>query len=180
MALPLDKTLINIRVDVIDKNLKEVETIVGEGEERFLKDYRTTLAGKHALLESIEACIDIGNHIIEGFEKLPFSPSKHHQNPLEGFDHHKKGYSKPSIAGMGLRRPEDYKDVFAVLEEEGILNGSLSEKLQNMAKFRNLLVHFYTKVDDRRVFAIMKKDGGDMRDFAKAVLEFISAKKQHS
>lgn len=147
MALQLDKALINIRVDVIDKNLKEVETIVGEGEERFLKDYRTTLAGKHALLESIEACIDIGSHI---------------------------------IAGMGLRRPEDYKDVFVVLEEKGIISSGLSEKLQNMAKFRNLLVHFYTKVDDRKVFAIMKKDGGDMRDFAKAVLEFISAKKQHS
>lgn len=147
MALPLDKALISVRVDVIDKNLREIEDIVAEGEERFLKDYRTTLAGKHALLESIEACIDIGNHI---------------------------------IAGMGLRRPEDYKDVFAVLEEKGILSGSLSEKLQNMAKFRNLLVHFYTKVDDRKVFAIMEKDAGDMHDFAKAVLEFIAAKKRHS
>lgn len=147
MALPLDKALINVRVDVIDKNLREIEDIVGEGEDKFLKDYRNTLAGKHALLESIEACIDIGNHM---------------------------------IAGMGLRRPEDYKDVFVILEEKGVLSSSLSEKLQNMAKFRNLLVHFYTKVDDRKVFTIMKKDASDMRDFAKAVLEFIAAKKRHS
>ncbi len=145
MALQLDKALINIRVDVIDKNLREIKAIVGEGEDRFLKDYRNTLAGKHALLESIEACIDIGNHI---------------------------------IASLGLRRPEDYKDVFAVLEEKCILSSSLSEKLQNMAKFRNLLVHFYTKVDDRKVFAIMKRNAGDMRYFAKAVLGFTA--KKHS
>lgn len=136
-----DKELINIRIDVIEKNLREIERIIGEGEEKFLKDYRTTLAGKHALLESIEACIDIGNHI---------------------------------IASFGLRRPEDYRDIFAILEENKTIPKSLSERLQEMAGFRNLLVHYYAKVDNKKVFAILKEDAKDMQEFIKTILKFIS------
>ncbi len=60
--MALDKSLVHLRIDVIERNLKEIKSVIEEGEEKFLKDYRTTLAGRHALLESIEACIDIGNH----------------------------------------------------------------------------------------------------------------------
>ncbi len=136
-----DKELINLRIDIIERNLKEIGRITAEGEERFLKNYRTTLAGKHALLESIEACIDIGNHI---------------------------------IASLGLRRPEDYRDIFAILEENRVIQKNLSERLQKMASFRNLLVHYYAKVDDRKIFEIMKDDSKDMLEFAKAVLKRIS------
>ncbi len=44
---------------------------------------------------------------IEGFEKLPFSPSKPHQNHLEGFGSHTRGgYSKPSILQKRGQAPE--------------------------------------------------------------------------
>ncbi len=138
-----DKELINIRIDVIEKNMREIERIIGEGEERFLKDYRTTLAGKHALLESIEACIDIGNHI---------------------------------IASIGLRRPEDYRDIFEILEENGAIPKNLSERLQEMAGFRNLLVHYYAKMDNKKVFNIMKEDTKDLPEFIKTILKYIGKK----
>ncbi len=139
--MALDKTLINLRIDLIERNLKEIEIIISEGEENFLKNYRTILAGKHALLESIESCIDISNHI---------------------------------IASMGLRRPEDYKDVFAIIQENNIIAKPLSEKLQDMAGFRNLLVHFYAKVDNRKVFSIMHKDTKDISEFMKKILKYIA------
>lgn len=44
------------------------------------------------------------------------------------------------IAEKGFRRAEDYKDIFKVLEEEKILGDLLSEKLQEMAQFRNLQI----------------------------------------
>ncbi len=80
------------------------------------------------------------------------------------------------IASMGLRRPEDYKDVFVILEENHVLPKALSEKLQNMAKFRNLLVHFYTKLDDEQIFASMSGDIKDINEFVKLVLKFSGKK----
>ena len=141
--MALDKSLVNLRIDVIERNLKEIKSILDEGEEKFLKNYRTTLAGRHALLESIEACIDIGNHI---------------------------------IASIGLRRPEDYKDVFSILEENRVISRNLSERLQKMASFRNLLVHYYTKVDDKAVFFIMREDIKDISEFVRIILKFMAEK----
>lgn len=42
-----------------------------------------------------------------------------------------------------------------------------------MARFRNLLVHSYMKIDDRKVFAIMKKDVKDIKEFVRFVLKFM-------
>ncbi len=44
------------------------------------------------------------------------------------------------IAEQGFRGPEDYEEIFRVLEEEEIIDHVLSVKLQEMAQFRNLLV----------------------------------------
>ena len=136
----LDKELINLRIDIIERNLEEMNKIVHEGKKKYLRNYRTQLAARHALLESIEACIDIGNHI---------------------------------IASIGLRRPEDYKDVFVVLEENKILPRNLSKRLQQMARFRNLLVHHYTKIDEERVFDILRKDVKDIVEFVKIILKLL-------
>ena len=61
--MELDEKLIHLRIDVIERNIKEAREIV-KGE----IDYRNELALKHALLESIEACFDIANHIISVFD----------------------------------------------------------------------------------------------------------------
>jgi uncharacterized protein YutE (UPF0331/DUF86 family) len=59
------------------------------------------------------------------------------------------------IAEKVFRRGEDYKDIFSVIEEEGIIDTELSARLQEMAKFRNLLVHQYGRIDMRRLFIII-------------------------
>jgi len=77
------------------------------------------------------------------------------------------------IAEQGFRRPEDYKEIFKILEEEGIIDNVLSTKLQEMAQFRNLLVHRYGKIDIRRVYVIMSDDLKDIQEFAKSILKYI-------
>ena len=57
--MELDRKLIQLRIDIIERNLKEINEIL---KERI--NYRNELALKHALLEIIEACFDIANHII--------------------------------------------------------------------------------------------------------------------
>jgi uncharacterized protein YutE (UPF0331/DUF86 family) len=67
----------------------------------------------------------------------------------------------------------DYADVFAVLEENKILSKNFSRRLQEMAKFRNVLVHRYAIVNKGKLLEIAKKDIKDIIKFVKLVLKFI-------
>jgi uncharacterized protein YutE (UPF0331/DUF86 family) len=134
--MELDKNKIQLRIDIIERNLKEVASIVKQEE----IDYRDELALKHALLESIEACIDISNHI---------------------------------ISVKGFRRPVDYSDVFRVLSENKIITKDLSAKLQEMAKFRNVLVHRYALVDTKKLLSIARDEVEDIKNFVKTILHLI-------
>lgn len=60
------------------------------------------------------------------------------------------------VASESFRAPRDFADVFASLNEGGFLDGELVPSLQQAARFRNLLVHQYMKVDDRRVVEILR------------------------
>lgn len=72
------------------------------------------------------------------------------------------------IAELALRMPNDYKGVFAVLEEPLGLPPELVEGLSAAAGMRNVLVHVYLEVDDERVWdALGHLD--DLREFAAAV-----------
>ncbi len=133
--------VINAMIDLIDENIRLIEDIRSQGFESFSNNFRDIQAAKHSLQEAIEACLDIGSHI---------------------------------IAEKGFRRAEDYKDIYKVLEEEGIIDPSLSAKLQEMAQFRNLLVHRYGKIDTKRIFIIMSEDLNDIKQFIKTILKYIS------
>ena len=42
-----------------------------------------------------------------------------------------------------------------------------------MARFRNLLVHVYWKIDYRQVHAALREDLGDLRAFAAAIVALL-------
>ena len=80
------------------------------------------------------------------------------------------------IALEGFRYPEDNRDVFRVLAEEGVVPAEMLPSLLEMASFRNLIVHDYARIDDAKVYAILKKRLGDFGDFARAVVEYLEGK----
>lgn len=138
--MELDKKLINLRIDVIERNLAEIKDITNEGYSNLISNYRNELASKQALLESIEACIDISTHI---------------------------------ITVQGMRRPVDYKDIFLILGENDILDKNLSRKMQEMAKFRNVLVHRYINIENERLFKLMESETDDFREFIRQILSYM-------
>lgn len=73
------------------------------------------------------------------------------------------------VAKKGARAPEDYGDCFKILGEMGILDASLSMRLSQMAKFRNLLVHLYWEVDDNKVCDILRENLIDIDKFLEVV-----------
>ena len=77
------------------------------------------------------------------------------------------------VAKAGGRAPSDYSDCFAILGELGVFPGEFVERLKRMAKFRNLLVHLYWQVDNRKVHEVIKKDITDLKIYLQGVGKFI-------
>jgi uncharacterized protein YutE (UPF0331/DUF86 family) len=79
------------------------------------------------------------------------------------------------ISDKGYRRPVGYADHFTVLRENKILSAKLTARMMQMAKFRNLIVHNYDKIDAEIVVGILKKNLTDFDAFKKAVVKFLEA-----
>jgi uncharacterized protein YutE (UPF0331/DUF86 family) len=74
------------------------------------------------------------------------------------------------VATRRLRKaPEDYAACFTTLEEAGLVPHDQSGRLQLMARFRNLLIHMYWKIDCGRVYEVMQGDVADLRRFASTI-----------
>jgi uncharacterized protein YutE (UPF0331/DUF86 family) len=78
------------------------------------------------------------------------------------------------IAQEGFRRPADNQDVFAALAEEQIVPLDLLPRPVAMAKFRNLIVHDYARIDDSAVFGILKRRLGDLDDYARSIVAYLA------
>ena len=57
--------------------------------------------------------------------------------------------------------PDEYAACFGLLADRGLLEPQLADRLKRMARFRNLLVHMYWKVDHRRVHELLRHDLDD-------------------
>ena len=81
------------------------------------------------------------------------------------------------ISDKGYRIPKSYSDTFLVLMENDILSDRLFSSVEKMAKFRNIVVHHYDKVDAEIVVGILKKDLKDLTGFRDAIVSFIKSEK---
>lgn len=69
--------------------------------------------------------------------------------------------------------PEEYAGCFSALEQAGIIPTDLSIPLQQMARFRNLLVHVYWKIDYGQVYDVITTRLDDLRAFRAAIARLI-------
>ncbi len=74
------------------------------------------------------------------------------------------------IATNSWRNPEDYSDIFKVLEENGVIDHKLTESLIKMARFRNRLVHLYWDIEPKMIYRILKDSLPDIKEFARAIV----------
>lgn len=132
----VERAVIERLFSLIKGYLNDLKPVQGVSFSEYSEDIRLQRFVERTLHIAIEACLDIGNHI---------------------------------ISDEGFREPEDNRDVFKVLGENGIITESLQKRLQDMASFRNLIVHSYAKIDNEVVFGILKKRSSDIEAFIKAV-----------
>jgi len=82
------------------------------------------------------------------------------------------------IADKGYRVPKSYSDAFKVLHDEKIVSSRLFNALEKMAKFRNIVVHHYDKVDAAIVVGILKKDIKDFMDYKDTIIRFLKSESE--
>ena len=80
------------------------------------------------------------------------------------------------ISRNKFRVPDDYADTFRVMEETGFLSKEFVERLVDMAKFRNRLVHIYWEVDSEVIYEILRDDIRDIELFVEAFMNVLREK----
>lgn len=78
------------------------------------------------------------------------------------------------ISDEKLREPISYRDTFAVLAENRVIRTENLKTYEKMAAFRNLIVHYYERIDDEVVFGIFQRNLNDFDLFASEIAEFLS------
>ncbi|MGD2100478.1 MAG: DUF86 domain-containing protein [Desulfobacterales bacterium] len=82
------------------------------------------------------------------------------------------------ISDRGFRIPTSYAETFKVLLEEKILDRKLYAVMEKIARFRNILVHHYDKVDAEIVTAILKNDLADFTIYEQAIIKFLKTERK--
>jgi uncharacterized protein YutE (UPF0331/DUF86 family) len=78
------------------------------------------------------------------------------------------------IPAAHLRRvPEQYAACFDTLFDAGIISRDPADRLKAMARFRNLPVHMYRRVEPATVHRILHDSLSDLRTFAAAAVRLI-------
>lgn len=79
------------------------------------------------------------------------------------------------VSRLGLREPRDNKDLFQILAEADILSEAVSHAMIQMSKFRNIVVHDYTRIDPEIVVSILRQNLVDLKGFASEIIHFLDS-----
>ena len=134
----IERILADLKSNI--KDLREAEDITWDV---YCLDKRAKRYVERTLHISIEAIVDIAQHI---------------------------------ISDESLREPSSYRDTFVVLAENAIIKPESLQRLEKMASFRNLIVHYYERVDDAIVFGIFKKNLPDFELFCDEIVSYLRLK----
>lgn len=140
----VDETVINRLLQIIQSHCHVLEAKQKDVPDfaRFKASEYDQKAIQHYLQEMIQACIDIGNHI---------------------------------VAYEQLGNPENYREIFELLTEKGVISKQLSEKMVRMVGFRNIVIHLYEKVDLETVYNAFQKGIADFSEFTKEIRIYLKS-----
>lgn len=76
------------------------------------------------------------------------------------------------IAAENFEIPPESVQIFLILSKEKILSSTFAKNFSAVARFRNLLVHEYVKIDMKKVYDYLQQELGQFEIFARAVAKY--------
>ncbi|MFB6115372.1 MAG: DUF86 domain-containing protein [Candidatus Nanohalobium sp.] len=77
------------------------------------------------------------------------------------------------IAAEGFEKPEEYAGMFPVLSKNKIITEELASKLEEMARFRNLLVHRYGEIESEKLEEFIREELEDVKQFTSSIYKYM-------
>lgn len=139
----VDREIIERLLGLLEGYLNDLKSVQGLSFDEYASDIRIKRFVERTLQIAVEACLDMGWHI---------------------------------IADEGLPEAETNRDVFKVLADARVIDREIVPSLQQMASFRNLIVHDYGKIDDEIVFGILKRRLVDFDSYAGMIAKYLQGK----
>jgi len=75
-----------------------------------------------------------------------------------------------------LGQPQDYTEVFDILNNGGVLSKEFTESIRGMAGYRNRLVHMYNQIDKEEIYQILQERLDDFDIFTNEIMNYINKK----
>lgn len=72
------------------------------------------------------------------------------------------------------RVPDSYPGCFEMMADVGIIESGLGGRMSALARLRNILVHGYGRIDDRRIYASLRDGLSDIDEFERQVLSYLT------
>lgn len=77
------------------------------------------------------------------------------------------------VVVLAAKTPEDSRGLFQVLAQHNVLTPEFAEKNQNMAGFRNRLVHEYSEIDHEKVYMYLQNYFGEFEKFIVEISRYL-------
>jgi uncharacterized protein YutE (UPF0331/DUF86 family) len=77
------------------------------------------------------------------------------------------------VLESGQRPPEDYTSSFIRAAEAGLINHELANKLKGSGGMRNIIVHEYLDIDDRKIYEVLPIAISDYKEYIRQVDDFL-------
>ncbi len=124
---------------------------------------------------SIERCIAQVNKYYNLSADIPFVEDHLRQDAVS-MNLQRACEQAIDMANLIIRRkklgvPQASRDSFDLLQQAGLINKNLCERMKNMVGFRNLLVHAYQRVEIVVLEDVIQHHLKDLTEFAGQILE---------
>ena len=77
------------------------------------------------------------------------------------------------VLESGQRPPEDYTSSFVRAAEAGLITHELADKLKGSGGMRNIIVHEYMDIDDRKIYEILPTAISDYKEYIRQSDDFL-------
>jgi len=81
------------------------------------------------------------------------------------------------IIEENLEKPDSRMEEISLLYNSGIISEKMAQKLEDIVKFRNILVHEYGEIDKKKVYKNFLSKMEDFEEFKKEILRWLKKSK---